>query len=219
MLDYFIVGAGLSGIAVAEQLISAGNKVIVFDDNSQASSTVAGGIYNPVILKRFTLAWNADEQLDIALPFYKKLEEKLNVSLIKDLPVYRRFHSIEEQNDWFSAMDKPSLGRFLDEKLVADLNKNIPSSFSFGHVKHTGVINTEVLLKSYREYLVSIDSFQKETFEYADLSIETDTCKYKDLKAKRIIFCDGFGLKKNPFFTSFFKLKHQELPLSPENIA
>ena len=200
MLDYFIVGAGLSGIAVAEQLIAAGKKVMVFDDSSQASSTVAGGIYNPVILKRFTLAWNADEQLDTALPFYKTLEEKLNVSLINDLPIYRRFHSVEEQNDWFSAMDKPSLARFLDEKLVADLNKYIPSRFSFGHVKHTGVINTKLLLKSYREFLISIDSFQNETFEYSNLIIEAGSCKYKNLHSKRIIFCDGFGLKKNPYF-------------------
>ena len=200
MLDYLIVGAGLSGITVAEQLISTGKKILVYDDNSQASSTVAGGIFNPVILKRFTLAWNADEQLELAIPFYKKLEEKLTISLIKELPIYRKFHSVEEQNDWFSAMDKPSLSRFLDEKLIANLNEHIPSNFSFGHVNHTGVINTEALLKGYRDYLVSIDSFQNETFNYTELKIVNDLCTYKDQKARRIIFCDGFGLKRNPFF-------------------
>ncbi len=200
MLDYIIIGAGLSGIAVAEQLISRGKKLMVFDDNSQASSTVAGGIYNPVILKRFTLAWNADEQLEKALPFYKNLERKLNVSLIKDLPIYRRFHSVEEQNDWFSSMDKSALSKFLDEKLVSALNKHIPSSFSFGHVKHTGVINTELLLETYRDYLLSINSFKNETFNYSDIKITEDGCTYKNWRAKKIIFCDGFGLKKNPFF-------------------
>ena len=200
MLDYIIVGAGLSGIAVAEHLISRGKKIMVFDDNSQASSTVAGGIYNPVILKRFTLAWNADEQLDTALSFYKYLEEKLNISLIKDLPIYRRFHSVEEQNDWFAAMDKPALSKFLDEKLVSNLNKHIPSSFSFGHVKHTGVINTELLLEAYRDFLHSINAYQKEEFQYSELKITEEDCTYKKWKTKKIIFCDGFGLKKNPFF-------------------
>lgn len=200
MLDYLIVGSGLSGIAVAENLIHRGKKIVVFDDNSQTSSTVAGGIYNPVILKRFTLAWNADEQLKTALPFYKKLEEKLNISLNKKLPIYRRFHSIEEQNNWFSAMDKPLLGEFLDEKLAPTINPSIPSSYSFGHVKNTGVINTGLLLESYKNYLIEIDSFQKERFDYDNLVLNDDYCEYKSLKAKRIIFCDGFGLRKNPYF-------------------
>jgi len=200
MLDYIIVGSGLSGIAVAENLLSRDKKILVFDDNSQASSTVAGGIYNPVILKRFTLAWNANEQLDIALSFYSLLEKKLGVSLIKELPIYRRFHSVEEQNDWFSAMDKPFLSRFLDEKLVSTINPHIPSSYSFGRVKGTGVVNTELLLQKYRAYLTEINSFQQETFDFNQFEISEDYCIYRNWKAKKIIFCDGFGLKKNPYF-------------------
>ena len=200
MLDYIVVGSGLSGIAVAENLLSRGKKILVFDDNSQASSTVAGGIYNPVILKRFTLAWNANEHIDKALPFYKELEKRLNVSLIKSLPIYRRFHSIEEQNNWFSAMDKPFLSEFLDEKLVPSINPNIPSSYSFGHVKGTGVVNTEVLLEKYKLYLKEIDSYQKETFDYSQFTVNEGICRYKDWQAKKIIFCDGFGLKRNPYF-------------------
>lgn len=200
MLDYIIVGSGLSGIAVAEQLLSRNKKILVFDDNSQSSSTVAGGIYNPVILKRFTLAWNANEQLDTALSFYSSLEEKLNISLINPLPIYRRFHSIEEQNNWFSAMDKPYLSRFLDEKLVSDINPHIPSSHSFGHVKETGVVNTEILLEKYRSYLTEMNSFQEDTFDFDHLELQENICIYKNWKARKIIFCDGFGLKKNPFF-------------------
>ncbi len=200
MLDYIIVGSGLSGIAVAENLLSKGKKVLVFEDNSQASSTVAGGIYNPVILKRFTLAWNANQQLDTALSFYSLLEKKLNVSLIQALPIYRKFHSIEEQNNWFSAMDKPYLNRFLDEKLVPTINTYIPASYSFGHVKETGVVNTELLLQKYRKYLTEINSFQQETFDYDEFEVKSDHYIYKNWKAKKVIFCDGFGLKKNPFF-------------------
>ncbi|CAM4205603.1 NAD(P)/FAD-dependent oxidoreductase [Gillisia hiemivivida] len=200
MLDYIIVGSGLSGIAVAEKLLSKDKKILVYDDNSQSSSTVAGGIYNPVILKRFTLAWNANEQLDTALSFYRSLERKLEISLIHPLPIYRRFHSIEEQNNWFSAMDKPYLSRFLDEKLVSTINPHIPSSFYFGHVRETGVVNTELLLEKYRAYLTEINSFQQETFDFDQFEVNEDHCIYKNRRAKMIIFCDGFGLKTNPYF-------------------
>src|SRR5690606_30790935 len=134
MVDYIIVGAGLSGIAVAEELLSRDKKIVAFEDQSQNSSTVAGGLYNPVILKRLTLAWNADKQLELALPVYRNLEKKLGVKFIEELPVYRKFFSVEEQNNWFEAMDKPQLSPFLDGKLVSQLNPMIPSDFSFGRV-------------------------------------------------------------------------------------
>lgn len=200
MLDYIIVGAGLSGIAVAEKLIGSGKKIRVFENNSQSSSTVAGGIYNPVILKRFTLAWEADEQLKAAIPFYRSLEDKLKISVIREMPVYRKFHSVEEQNNWFAAMDKPSVAAFLSPNLISELNPNIPSSFSFGMVKETGVINTELLLNAYRNYLKDLDVFISEDFQYDMLQLKNDQFSYKGFQAKRIIFCDGFGMIKNPFF-------------------
>ncbi len=57
-----------------KELEDNNNSFIVYEDNSQNSSIVAGGMYNPVILKRFTPVWNAVEQLKVALPFYKTLE-------------------------------------------------------------------------------------------------------------------------------------------------
>ena len=53
-VDYIIVGLGLAGLAFAEELERNHKSFVVFEDNSQNSSLVAGGVYNPVILKRFT---------------------------------------------------------------------------------------------------------------------------------------------------------------------
>lgn len=200
MLDYIIVGAGLSGITVAEELIGRGKKLRVYEDRSQLSSTVAGGIYNPVILKRFTLAWNAKEQLDISIPFYRKLEDKLGVQLIHEMPVYRKFNSVEEQNNWFTAMDKPGLSVFLDPKLETSVNSCIPSRFSFGRVKNTGRVDTTMLLESYREYLSSLNSLAMENFDHSKLRIESDRVEYKGQSSRSIIFCEGFGIKDNPLF-------------------
>ncbi|MGY8910456.1 MAG: NAD(P)-binding protein, partial [Flavobacteriales bacterium] len=50
-IDYIIVGLGLAGLAFAEQLLKAGKTFLVFENHSQISSLVAGGVYNPVILK------------------------------------------------------------------------------------------------------------------------------------------------------------------------
>ncbi|QHI36946.1 tRNA 5-methylaminomethyl-2-thiouridine biosynthesis bifunctional protein MnmC [Kordia antarctica] len=206
MVDYIIVGLGLAGIAFCEELEADGKTFIVYEDNSQQSSTVAGGLYNPVILKRFTLTWNADEQLAIALPFYNALEQKLGVKFDEKLAVMRRFTAVEEQNMWFEASDKPKLSKYLDTKLVVNTNKSLNAPFSLGRVKKTGRINTKKLLKAYREYLESENVLRKERFQYIDLIMDENSVRYQNIKAKKIIFCEGFGVNLNPYF-SYLPLK------------
>jgi hypothetical protein len=61
MIDYLIIGSGLRN-AFSEVALQKEN-YFVMDNNSQNSSKIAAGLYNPVILKRFSEVWNAQEQL------------------------------------------------------------------------------------------------------------------------------------------------------------
>jgi glycine/D-amino acid oxidase-like deaminating enzyme len=201
MLDYLIVGLGLAGVSFCEQLEKSNKTYTVISDTSQTSSVVAGGLYNPVILKRFTMAWNAKEQLDLAIPFYKALEKKLNVKLDHKLPVLRRFASIEEQNMWFEASDKIGLNHFLSSEIHKNKNLNIDAPFEFGKVLNTGRIDTKLLLSAYSQYLLSKDLFLNETFDHATLHIASEAVSYKSIRAKQLVFAEGFGLKKNPYFS------------------
>lgn len=200
MLDYLIVGLGLAGMSLCEQLEKNNKTFKVINDASQTSSIVAGGLYNPVILKRFTMAWNAREQLQQAIPFYVSLEKKLNVKLNYKLPVKRRFASVEEQNLWFEACDKPVLQDFLSQKLLKNTNSCVDASLGYGEVLHTGRIDTALLISSYKSYLVSKSFLCQETFDFNELQIESEYIAYKTTRAKRVVFAEGYGLKKNPFF-------------------
>jgi glycine/D-amino acid oxidase-like deaminating enzyme len=211
MLDYLIVGLGLAGISFCEQLEKNGKTYTVISDASQTSSLVAAGLYNPVILKRFTLAWKAKEQLALAIPFYIDLEKKLGVKLNYKLPIYRRFASIEEQNLWFEAADKKGLTEFLSPKIHPNKNPQIDAPFGYGEVLGTGRIDTGLLVKSYKKHLQKRDIFWTEThgtetlisepFDHDALQIKKDHVAYKGLKARQIVFAEGFGMKKNPFFS------------------
>lgn len=200
MIDYLIVGLGIAGVSFCERLEQSGKTYKVISDASQTSSLVAGGLYNPVILKRFTMAWNAKEQLDLAIPFYQSLERKLNIKLDYKLPVLRRFASVEEQNMWFEASDKMGLKDFLATTIQRNHNPKIDAPFGFGEVMHTGRIDTAKLLLSYKKYLRSKDKFIEETFAYNALKINVEGFDYKSVRARQIIFAEGYGMKKNPFF-------------------
>ena len=200
MVDYVVVGLGLAGISFCEQLEKNNKTFKVISDASQTSSIVAGGLYNPVILKRFTLAWNAKHQLETAKPFYLNLENKLNVKLDYKVPVYRKFASIEEQNIWFEAADKNVLQPFLSAQIKNNTNAGINAPFGYGEVLNTGRIDTKKLLKAYYSYLKAKDVIEDETFDFDTLVINKDHIIYKEIKARKIVFATGYGLKSNPYF-------------------
>ncbi len=205
-IDYIIVGCGLAGIAFCEQLKKNNKTFVVFDNNSQVSSTVAGGLYNPVILKRFTPVWKSEVQMDRSIPMYVDIETELGITLDHKIPVYRLFKSVEEQNNWFTASDKPNLNRWLSTNLIKNINSHIDSEFGFGEVLETGRIDTPLLVKSYREYLKKKDLLISESFSYNNINHSEGSVNYNSITAKNIVFAEGFGVKKNPFF--------KELPLN-----
>ncbi|UJH66340.1 NAD(P)/FAD-dependent oxidoreductase [Allomuricauda sp. SCSIO 65647] len=200
MLDYLVVGLGLAGTVFCEALEEQGKTFHVVSDDSQQASLVAGGLYNPVILKRFTMAWKADEQMKIAIPFYKKLEKKLNAQLDHTLPVLRRFASVQEQNLWFEAADKPGLERFLSPRILENDNPKIDAPFGFGQVLCTGWIDTETLIRTYASYLYSKGTLTERHFDFSGLKVADDFVSYKELNARQVVFATGYGLRRNPFF-------------------
>ncbi|WP_136668470.1 FAD-binding oxidoreductase [Flavobacterium sp. H122] len=200
MIDYLIVGAGIAGVSFAEIALQNGKSVKVVDDFSTNSSRIAGGLYNPVILKRFSEVWKAREQLGFSLTFLNALEDKLKIKFDYKIPIYRKFASIEEQNNWFQAADKPNLAPFLSTEIIQKQYKSISSEFGFGEVLNTGYVEISSLVDAYIDFLRINDSFSNESFDYSELADFDSYVEYKKQKFKNVVFAEGFGLQKNPYF-------------------
>ncbi len=199
-VDYIVVGLGLAGLAFVEELIKADKTFVVFENDSQTSSLVAGGVYNPVVLKRFTPVWNGDAQLQLALPFYKNLEAKLEDTFDVKFATKKSFKSIEDQNNWFEASDKPMLSKYMKPTIVKETYTGVIADYGFGELQGTGRIDTEKLVKSYRAYLEKEEKILFENFEYEQLDVENTMIQYKNISAAKVVFCEGYGVQQNPFF-------------------
>ena len=200
MIDYLIIGCGLAGISFSERALQNGKSILVLNNNSQNSSKIAGGLYNPVILKRFSEVWQAQEQLSIMNDFFSVLEKKINCKVDFKMPILRKFYSVEEQNNWFAASDKVALSPFLSTRLISKKYSGIDSPFGYGEVLHTGYVDTALLLEKYKTYLVENEMYLEESFDYDALEEINGGIRYKNIAAKHIVFAEGFGIHANPYF-------------------
>ena len=198
-VDYIIVGSGLAGICFAEQLRRRHRSFLIISDESQCASEVAGGLYNPLILKRFTLAYNAAEQLDYAMPFYEELTAFLGVEIDQKIPTLRILNTASAQNAWYEARDKRGYERFMKDGFEVNTNEGIEAPFKLAEVLETGKLDTSLLRSAYKAYLKNQNQLLEERFVYNRLQF-SEVVNYGELRAKHIVFAEGYGIKKNPFF-------------------
>lgn len=201
-VDYIIVGFGLAGMAMAKELEDKGHSFVVLDDSSQVSSRVAAGVFNPVILKRFTPVWNADTQLENLFPFYADLEKRLGGDYLTYFDTLKVFKSVEDQNNWFMACDNPLLEKYLNPKILKEKKKGVHYFEGFGEVNGTGRVFIKRVLDDYTAYLKNKEQFLEIPFHHDELKVKEDEVVYRDIVAKKVIFAEGYGLKKNPYFNN-----------------
>jgi len=200
MLDYIVVGLGLSGVAVCANLEKHKRTFKVIADGQKMASIVAGGVYNPVVLKRLTPTWQGSEFLDYALPFYRNMEKQLAITVLHEDNILRRIASVEEQNNWFTAADRPGLDRFLSIPIQSNKNAAIMAPFGFGRVAETGRVDVPRLLSAYADYLNETDRLLHEEIDFDSLSVQQDSVRYKEYKAGRMIFAMGYRALESPWF-------------------
>ncbi len=187
MYDYIVVGLGVAGWSFLQQLEENRQNYVVFDNQSQQSTRIAGGMFNPVILKRFTPAWQAHD-----LQYGQKF--------IHYIDIYRKLTSIEEQNNWTAASDKPVLSEYM-KNIVFEQLDGIEVPFGFGVLQGTGIVNVAQLLDVVATGLKQRRKLIEDNFDYKQLQIFPEYVSYQDIKARKIVFAEGYGIKRNPFFS------------------
>lgn len=183
LIDYIIVGFGVSGLALANALQSHNKDFMVYADQSQQATKVAGGLVNPVMLKTGKLVWNINEFLPYAKHFYNSLDS----NYFADFPIHRIFNSIEEQNTHISIANSINEA-YVTHQLVHPYEA-IKAPFKMSNVKGGGVVQIQQVLQAEEEKLLTKNQFFRETFNYSEFQVFDEHVQYKNTKAKHIIFC------------------------------
>ena len=192
-VDALLIGQGLAGTLLSYNLLQQGLSVLVLDQPQlTAASHVAAGLYNPVTGRQMVKTWWADKLFPLIPEAYAALERLSGRHFLHQLPIYRPFFSIAEQNDWFGRWSDPAYAPYIEK--VYDKPAFTPwikNPFGGLLLKQTGWIDTPELLQGWRQYLLDQASMREEIFNEDLLELKEEGVHYGDVEAKWIIYCNG----------------------------
>ncbi|KMQ62895.1 FAD-dependent oxidoreductase [Chryseobacterium sp. FH2] len=195
-VDYIIVGDGYAGLFFAHQLIKNEKSFVIFSEERKSASQVSAGIINPVVLKKFTTFWKAQEQIDFLRDSLKEIESYTGKNYLIEAPIHRIFHDENEQQLWLKKSENNELINFLDKNFAhLEVVKN---DFNTGKVNQSARLDVNGFFTGLFNYFENTSKLIREKFDYSKIDIAESS--YKDFNFKNIIFCEGMGVIGNPFF-------------------
>jgi len=201
--DFILVGQGLAGTLLAHFLKAAGQRILVIDQpNGNAASQIAAGIINPVTGRRFVKSWMIETLLPFAKSTYQSIESQLNIRIYHEKNILRALANPKEENDWLARATEPDYMPYLAEKADPENYVHyLQVPYAFGETKGSAQVDLPGLIAAYRVELKANGEFLEEVFDYQGISFQEVGVTYKSYKAKGIVFCEGYGMKTNPFFS------------------
>lgn len=203
LIETLIVGQGLAGTVLAWQLRFRGARVVVLDDaKPMTASRIAAGLVTPITGQRLVTSWRFAEFWPCALEFYRRVERETGQTFFREIPMVRLFNSDAERERILASRSSQvsSLVRF-PEPLVEKSIFHHP----FGGFEMTGgQLDVPAFLEASRKAFESNGQYQNGSLslpEDLELSSEGVFLHRWNLKARRVIFCEGFSAHLNPWFS------------------
>ena len=200
VVDYLIIGQGISGTWLSYYLQKA-NKSFIVIDNAQpnSASRVAAGIINPVTGRRIVKTWMIDELLSFLIPAYEELGNELNIKAIEKKSLID-FHPTPQMKIAFDERVKENADLLFHPDDQWQYQNIFNYDLGFGEVDPCYVVNLKEILPAWRKKLLSNSQLLEEDFEITELKQADAGINYKNIKAEKIFFCDGIHSSQNPFF-------------------
>ena len=195
-VDYTIVGAGLAGLMLGYLLHKKGQKVLIYNNNQPASSSVAAGTWNPITFKKFIPSYRAEEMIAAMKEVYPQIEEDLGAKLFAFMPIEKVIANQQELEFWEQRKNNPESGGFLGNTYSIKIGQE--DHFA-GEIYNGGRLDLPLFVELLRKYFLAKNILINSDFEYHKTEIKETFISYKDITSDKLIFCEGSYYKDNPF--------------------
>ncbi len=203
IVDYIVVGQGLAGTLLTHFLEQQQQKVFVINTISEnAASSVAAGIVNPITGRRYVKSWMVDTLIPFAAQTYATLSQQLGVTIFSQKNIIRTLFNRLEEDHWWLKSDEEGYAKYMLTNVdLGNYKEYLIPDFSYGEVTGGGQANVALLTEHYRHYLVEKGNYQTANFDIEQIEFLAEGVEYQNIKAKKIIFCEGYAGKFNPYFS------------------
>lgn len=199
--DYLIVGQGLAGSLLSHFLLKKGKRIAIVDEHHHgAASAIAAGVINPITGRRFVKSWRMDELLPFAVATYRELSTLTGVDYFIPKNVAWLFREVETQNNWMARSADADLQSYIAKNLDRGQYESIFGDLVGGvEFLQSGRTDLPLLIDSWKKYLQSKVRYLEQPFDYEALQLAENPI-YREIQAKKVIFCEGARAMQNPYF-------------------
>lgn len=201
--DYIIVGQGLAGTLLGYFLEKAGKRILFIDNGYKTAATkVAAGIFNPITGRRFVKSWMIDELFPFAKATYAELEKELEIPIFYSYNIVRTLFNHVEENHWLLRSDLPeNIPYVIEAPTFGSYKGKVQESFSILELKESGRADIFSLVKKKRRLWEEKGQVIESEFDYEKIGFHSDHVTYDGIEAEKIIFCEGYRARANPYFS------------------
>jgi glycine oxidase len=199
-VDIIIVGQGIAGTVLAHELLARGKSILVIDKPElSACSRISAGMYNPVVFKRLTQSWMADELIATLKPFYERVGQLLGKELLFGREIIKIFSEEQERSFWEKKM-KEQVGKYLQAVSDEPIPEFGATPFGYGSVTEAGYLDVQNFLSLSASLFSSKGMLLNERFDHSAMDLSGEGVVYTNVNARHIIFCQGYRGSENPYF-------------------
>ena len=221
-IDFIIVGQGLAGSALALQLLKRNKKILVIDRiTTNSPSRIAVGLFNPITGRHMIKTWMADELFPYLHRFYQEAEALTQTRFFYPASLYRPFATIEEQNEWMAKSADPVYHGYIENIFSKPARACTKDPFGGLLLRRCGYLDTIRYIESVRMLIETKGILMEEFFQDEQLSIDSQSVRYRDYEAGAVIFCQGMESNKWFKWVPVLPLKGETIRIQsdqPENI-
>lgn len=204
-VEFLIVGNGLAGTMLAfEMLEKQLDFRIVASPSKSRASEIAAGTFNPLVFKRLTKSWLADELLPEMKNKYNKLENFLGERFYFEKPILKPL-SEQEKQLWMERKTNPEFSGYISGVEPVSPEKSLLPASGYGVVQGSGYVSLKLFFHLSDQYFREKGVVIQSDVNFDSVQPKENKFKIEDVSAEKIVFCEGAHLAVNPFF-SFIKL-------------
>jgi len=220
-IDFLIVGQGVAGSVLAWTLDQLGCQVLLADSPALPSASgAAAGIVNPLTGRKLVRTWQAGQLFPFLHDFYTDIEQQLGVQFFHPKDIYRPFRSDAERASYLTLLNDPETGQYAheatDNQLYSDCIYNESGGLT---VTQSGWVDLNEFVRIVKGYFIKKNQYYEGIVDQNELKINENSCFWKDVTIKKVIFCDGVQGRENPLFDwlPYNPVKGQILTATIEN--